>query len=964
MRSTTRLSFTALALTSALAIPGTAVAKEPNLSAALPADARIQVREELPNGMQLWIRPHQQPKGRVALLLHIAAGSMQEEEAQRGLAHFIEHMAFNGSTNFAPGTLVPRFEAIGAAFGRDLNAFTSFDQVGYMVNLPKNDAAALELGMTYLADVSRRLTLTQPEIDKERPVIIEELRSRDHADMRLMERALNVVAPGSLAAKRFPGGIREVVEAAKRPAFVRYYQAWYRPELATFVVVGDVEPEPMRALVRKHFEAWKNPIMTTGAAKKPSGLAPLDTLRAAVLTDPDLTTATSGTSQVLAPRPRKTLGDYRARLVERLAAYVGHQRMTRRLRAGNAPYQDASFDVVSFLGGARLATSEVESEPEQWAAAQRALLEETRRLHVHGILDDELERAKASFLASAEARAATDGAQPSSAIVRQWTQALSQGRVPMSPKQAVERVRLLLPTVTVKDVETRFKEMFALDRGALLLTLPPDANVGATDEALRNLVGDVVAAPVTAPTSDAHITRLLAKPPTPGKVALETAVTALGATRWVLDNGVVVVAKPMPEAKSVVARVLLYGGVLNETAKNRGLTMLLGAAMGGGRAATRQHTPQALAQYLSDKQASVALQQGDIFAALGISGPADGIEPGFEMAHVLLTEPRVDAASFVDAKRDVATQLAESVKQTQVAVNLRMAREMTEDPRIHLPSNDAVQGFTQAQAQAWLDRMVGEAPMEVVIAGDLTLDRAKELALRYFGSLPTRPDQWQDVARLRKCAVAFEGPIEVVEPVDTTSAAAVVALAWHGVGKGDPAERARAMQTAMVLQSRVTSEIREKHGLSYSPMAGYTTALWEGLDQFVLSFTAAPEKAKAAAKIAHDLVVKFAEQGPTESEIASAQQRIQAGIAVQERSPQFWASILGGWSMTTDGLAGAAKFLEALTAVDGKAIHEVTKTMVQPKRLLQVIGTPKSHMPAAPEPGAAKNDDAKDDDDN
>ncbi|MFV1959609.1 MAG: M16 family metallopeptidase, partial [Planctomycetota bacterium] len=220
-----------LVLLAVLALTLRAQSEEPSvdLSAPLPLDPAIATHGTLANGLAYWVLPHAMPKGRVSLVLRLDSGSLQEEENQRGLAHFLEHMAFNGSKHFPPGEVVQYFESIGMRFGRDQNAFTAFDQTAYMLNLPDTRPATLEKGLLFLSDVGQGLALTPEEVEKERGVILEEARARGGVRMRMMEKTLPLLLPDARLARRIPIGDPEVVRTAPAERLRAYYRTWYRP---------------------------------------------------------------------------------------------------------------------------------------------------------------------------------------------------------------------------------------------------------------------------------------------------------------------------------------------------------------------------------------------------------------------------------------------------------------------------------------------------------------------------------------------------------------------------------------------------------------------------------------------------------------------------------------------------------------------------------------------------------------
>ncbi|MDB6076886.1 MAG: peptidase, partial [Akkermansiaceae bacterium] len=224
----------------------------------IPADPRATFGK-LPNGLRYIILPNKEPQHRVSLRIHIASGALEEADDQQGLAHFLEHMVFNGSKHFKADELIPKMQRLGIGFGAHVNAYTSFDETVYMLDLPDLSDATVDLGFNVLRDFGDGANLAQSEIDKERGVILSEKTSRDSVSFRLMEQQFNELLSGSLIAKRFPIGQEEVIKNAQRDRFVDFYTRYYTPERMTFVVVGDIDPKAMEARIKDTFSSMVNP---------------------------------------------------------------------------------------------------------------------------------------------------------------------------------------------------------------------------------------------------------------------------------------------------------------------------------------------------------------------------------------------------------------------------------------------------------------------------------------------------------------------------------------------------------------------------------------------------------------------------------------------------------------------------------------------------------------------------------
>src|SRR5471032_1283750 len=283
----TRLSRSVTTLLLALAAASAVlVAQTFNLQDSMPFDAAVRTAK-LPNGLTYFIRPNPRPAKRVSLRLAVKAGSLFEADDQLGLAHLIEHMAFNGSAHFKPGDLVSYFESVGARLGPHVNAYTSFDETVYMLDLPSDKPEVVEKGLTALADFAGGLTLSQEEVDKERGVVVEEWRGGLGAGSRIRDKQFPILFHDSRYAERLPIGKPEIIRNAPVARLRAFYDTWYRPERMAVVAVGDIDPSDMEASIMSTFSGLRD---RAPAARVPNGAVSIKhPVLVSVVTDPELT---------------------------------------------------------------------------------------------------------------------------------------------------------------------------------------------------------------------------------------------------------------------------------------------------------------------------------------------------------------------------------------------------------------------------------------------------------------------------------------------------------------------------------------------------------------------------------------------------------------------------------------------------------------------------------------------------
>src|SRR3989449_3763610 len=296
----------------------------------LPTDPAL-VTGTLPNGLSYIIRKHRNPEGRVRSWVDVASGSPTETDAPQGLAHFLDHMAFNGSANFPAGPVIPFFQSLGLAFGRDQNAFTSFDQTTYQLALPGGGRDVLDKGMLFMSDVAMRLSLQTAEIDSERQIILEEKRARSSAQQRVQDQIFEKLAPESALGRRLPIGIEPTIKSVMRDEFQEYYSRWYVPSNMTVIVVGDTDPAMVAEVIAQHFGGGRTVPRPT---PRDAGIKPSTKQRAIVATDPELTRSEVSITRLEAPRgPVTTVAERRREEGEQIGTWV----VGRRLSAGPAP---------------------------------------------------------------------------------------------------------------------------------------------------------------------------------------------------------------------------------------------------------------------------------------------------------------------------------------------------------------------------------------------------------------------------------------------------------------------------------------------------------------------------------------------------------------------------------------------------------------------------------------------------
>ncbi len=915
--------------------------KPPALDAPLPIDPALGVRGRLENGFVYWIKPNKNPESRVEMQLRFGSGSLDEADDQRGLAHFIEHMAFNGSKHFPPGSMVEFFESMGMVFGQHQNAFTGFDQTAYVMSLPNTNKETIEKTLLYFGDVANGLLFEPVEIEKERGVIMEEKRTRSGAQMRILEQLLPVIAPGSRLSERFPIGLVKVIQEAKRDRFVAYYKKWYRPENATLLIAGDVDPKVLVPMIEKTFSGWK--AAETPAVHGAHGIPENTELRAAIAKDPELTSAEFSIGIWQPYKSMKTIGDLRESVVERASTWILRRRLRKALQEGKVSYQSASASVSSFMNYRRSVDAQCGTETAKWKAGARDLLLQVRKAHLHGFAESELAAARKAFLSQADRSVRMAPTTRSNVYLARMAAAVGEGRLPMSPAQSRDLLAKILPTITTKDVHAAFQRNFAFDVGLVTLTIPEKEGVTPPkEEELLALVAEVKKVDVKKDEIDEGEKELYAPIPEPVSVVSRVTEETTGVTTLTLENGVVVHIKTMDVQKDRVSvNVRFNGGAIEEDAKTRGLSFAAGIALQRQTAATERHSPSELSDALTGKQFGVSGGAGESMFNVSLRGSSQEIDEGFRLLHLKLTEARVVRPSL-ERWRAQMLQLVKGIE-TQVAqqAGLRASHVLTgDDPRFGLPSAEQFKALTVKDAQAWLDRILKTAPIEAAIVGDITLERAEDLARRFLGALPKRSFSTTHLDAKRKVTIN-KGPLISHIKVKTITPQSMVRLGFRGAPRGDRVTSRRLYLLSQILTTRLNTVVREEKSLTYSIQCGsIPSSDYDGTGNISAMFMADPAKVDAAAKISKETMLAILTTPPTDDEMAAVHKKIANVLDEQFELPTFWLNVLT--SMISNGRTAEdiGKLKAQYAAITRDELLAVAKEYFVEDRYYEVIARP------------------------
>ena len=937
----TRWLLVALCLLLLILPPHSASAKDAiDLEAAVPLDPELSTVGTLPNGMRYWIRPHKRPEGSVSAVLHVDAGSVHEERLQQGLAHFVEHMAFEGSKNFPPGTMAPYFASQGVTFGRHQNATTSFGSTEYRVHLPVYSDEAFQKTLLFLSDAARDITFPKDEVEKEKAIILEEFRYWGDLSGRIWSRRVPLLLKGSRYAFRQPLGNEIIVKKATPLALRTYHQTWYRPERSTVIVVGDIDPKKAEGMIRKTFGDWAK--ATTPVPKLKMGRLAARGIRVGVFPDPDEHYTQVTITHTRKRRPIKTYGDMRRALVDMLAERMMRARFEYLRATKSALYAQAWMRASTLVPGLDMIECGSTGQSGRWIGCLREVVHEVTRVQRFGFEASELERMREQILAAYD----TPTRSTSASLAEGYQRALRQGRRPIAGAHWEKLTRHCLPGITVQEVSQAFRALYDLDHVSIILSVsePEEGQEPPSEAEVLEYYKEARTDKLktwTERNARLKVASILDKDPEPGTVAKTERIESLGVTSWLLENGVRVQTRKLDKPGRVWVRTSLHGGQLEETEENVGITELaFGSIRYDGIAAKGLH-PDTAARYMATRQISLSCWHDPGIVGYSLRATKKDLDDGMRLLWLMLSKPVVHYNALKDGREYFYGRNWNTRRDPErMADHLLEYRFSGKDPRWSLANWTQISELPEKDIQAWMERIVLEAPMEVAIVGDIEPKEAKALATRWFGSLPKRDTARQDALTEKRTVKTWKGPIRVREDVESHDPAASVRVAWRGVGPLDDADRAAMDHAAHIIDARLFDDLRGEHGLAYGVSARYADDRIEHMGYLVVELKCDPKRAKEAASIARRVVMDFAKKGPTKDELASVGRQWRSLMKEGDEEASTWLGRLGALHLDGRPLSDATKLASVGATVDAARLKKVLKRVVKDERMCEIVTIP------------------------
>lgn len=884
------MRYKSIYLLSFFALATTALDAWPQKESDIAFDPSVQFGQ-LENGFRYAILPNAEPPGRVSLRLHIDAGSLNEDEDQRGLAHFLEHMVFNGSRSFPDASaLIPKMQRLGIAFGAHANAYTSFDETVYMLDLPNQEAETLELAFTVMRDFADGALLEPAEIEKERGVILAELRSRDSVGLRLLEQRLEFLMPDFLASKRLPIGLESVIETAPPERIRAFYETFYTPRNMTLVVVGDIDAAEFAQRTEANFASMENP-----DAPQPSldfGQLPTNFgLRAAVFTDEEVSADSLTLTQL---EPYTFEPDRVAQRIEDLPLYVANSILSRRLeilaKEEGSPIKGGSASYSAWLNQLKSHSVSVSPDEDAWPEALKVLEQELRRALEYGFTKAELKEIRANILNAAEEAVRGAATRRSPGLASELLVAIHAGAVFSHPEEDLRILAMGLEQLTAEKTLTALRAAWDNPNRNLILTTKsaPKGTEATLIVAFEACAAIAVDPPDLGETAEFAYTDFGPA----GTVQSRHQMEDLDFTQLVLSNGVRINLKQTDFEQNSIRLMARFGdGRLSQPFNQTGLEMVASAVMNAG--GLGKHSEDELRRILAGRNVGYGFGIGaDTFILSGRTTPAD-LPLQLQLMTAGLTDPGYRGESLRQFRQQVPairSQLRHTLDGAVAELNEWLSGG---DGRFAKPDPDALANYEIDDVRAWIEPQLLNSYLELSLVGDFDPKTALPMILKTFGSLPERPAEKETLTAQR----SLKPPTFPAEPTfryDSKINKALAQVVWKGIAVPEDAIKPirRLHVVASILRDRLRTTIREEMGASYSPRAGYSADPVFGQNWLTASSitqTAEIPKLHAAIK---EIAEALGSEGASQDELDRALRPILGSLELSLRENGHWLNTI------------------------------------------------------------------------
>ena len=905
----------------------------------IPQDPKV-VAGELSNGMNYYVRHNEKPEDRVILRLVINAGSILERDDQQGLAHFMEHMNFNGTERFPKNEIVDYLQSIGVKFGNDLNAYTSFDETVYFLPIPLDDPDNLKKGLDIMEDWAFNATLDHEEIDKERGVVLEEYRLGLGAGKRMRQQYFDKLVYNSRYAERLPIGKKEVLENFDYQTLKDFYNTWYRPDLMAFIAVGDIDVKEMEKKIKKRFSKYDNP--KNPEPRKEYDIPLHDETFVAIATDHE------ATSQRVSlyyknPKERKpltTLKDLRRSLVNNLFTTMINNRFQEISNSPNPPFSYGFSYYSSMPNKKDMAYVAVASPTDNdQLSALEVLVKENQRVKKHGFTASELERARKEILNKAEKSYKERNKTRSGRYVSELQNQFLNGNISYSEEFKYEKYQELLPEISLEEVNKLIDNFIRKESRVAILTGPEyddEEKKPSKDDVLNIINKDFQD---LEPYQDEDTAEsLVSEELEAGSISSESTNEELGTTTLTLSNGATVTYKKTDfKDDEVLMRAVSYGGTNTLDVKTYKKTHW---AFGGlEEAGFSDLDKNAIQKFMSDKNANLNLSISGSSESLRGSASPEDLEYLFQMVQAKFTDLNYNPEAFEGYKSKRMAFMGNLLASPRFYYLSEMYGFIQEDnPRWDgvIPDEEKWENTSYKKAyDVYKQRFANAADFHFYFVGNIDEEKLKELSKQYIAALPSNPDSSEDIIDTGFRPKKGDFYKKFYKGEDPKSQ---VTIMYYGETEYDEKESMAIKALGEVLTIKLIEKLRESEsgvygvgangGMSKEPYGDYN---------FRIQFPCGPENYEDLIDDAMKELKKIQENGPTEEDMAKFKESALKDYDENIKKNDYWIRQMRSAYLSKKSPEEILEYDEEVKAVTADQVQQVANKYMSGDKYIAVL---------------------------
>lgn len=889
----------------------------------------------LDNGFRYVLLPNNVPKDRVALYLDVQAGSIYETEVQRGYAHFLEHMLFNGSTHFKPGDLIEYFQSIGMDFGGDINAHTTFDETVYKVFLPRGGLEDIKKGFLVMMDYSRGALLLESEVERERKVILAEKTARDSISYRTRLISRKNSLRGTIIAKREPIGVFETLKSANSVSLRNFYDHWYRPEKMILVVVGDFDKTVVEPLLRKTFNTLQGvgdfPVCPDFGKLEHSGLEAFyhfESEEGAV--------SVSVESYWNKEQENDSFNNQVEQLKEFLVTRILQKRLELQIEKGDGVFTRAHAYSGSFMDRVGYTGLSASTKAENWQDSLTALEQGLRRVLVHGVTEEEVELGKKELVSYFESAALTAKTRKTSSLARQIVRSLNNNRVFQSPHQEKELYLAKVRSFTSTDINKAIQRLWAHDSRLIEVTGNVKIDTPNPEKTIKEVFLRAKKEEVSQPEEFQQITYPYLEVPAFAIRPIKSEyIDPIDTEIFYYKNGTVLNLKKTEYEKNKI-NIIINFGLGRQSEPVPGLSRIAESVVKSSGTGLLKESQ--LESVLASSSIEVDFNIQSLSFSIEGSSTANEIEPLLEALYTMLMDPALRKEVYQNKMIRYEQMFYKLRGDIQGAKAFYMDRFFAGGNTLFgWPAWREFSQLQLSQLKDWILPAFKKEPLEISVVGDFNRSSVVDTVSKYFGTLPKRK-----AAKLSHSSIQFPKGENLEIKIQSTIDKGLLIISWQTDDYLDISRTRRLSILAKIVEERVRIAVREKLGASYSPTVYNSSSKFiPGYGVLSVRMALEPQKIELARKAVMEICADLQSNGVNEEELQRAKEPVLTMVKDRVRNNDYWLyTVLSLSSVYPDQLKWPSTIMEDNSSITAAEMTEYARKYLKNQEAAYAVAKP------------------------